>query len=337
MIAGNKPYLLTDIIDDIATSSAGFGLFWSALAFMSKSQRVDGFVDMLKDTKFGKPPRFDKMNKLMNLVGLGLGAYSFFGVIFLSAINLFYPGTCEHEKIKYNVEKTCGFLTLFRFPIDVDKSPIKEIYWLILTSSCTMLTGSSSLIMGFIVSLNEMRIVKIQHLKDKFRETFKIADFDQRKKHFHECIAYHTHILSLNDEFNDIFGQVFLMYITFGSAIMSLVGFQCTIDTQLKTTIHFIGWFNIMLTTCYTGQRLLNESNSLIEIYSMEWYLGDLSMQKDVCFVLRRSHIIMNLSAMGFSDLSLAKFSAIMQNIYQIVTLLRQTSNAENVLKNAGN
>ncbi|XP_063907321.1 uncharacterized protein LOC135125609 [Zophobas morio] len=98
---------------------------------------------------------------------------------------------------------------------------------------------------------------------------------------------------------------------------------QFTEGDRVCAVLHFSGWILVLTFACFSGQILINVSESIAGcIWFSKWYEADIRLQKDVLFMLARSQIIFCLTAGPFSSLSFPMLVSAVKLSYSLLCLL---------------
>ncbi|XP_063907540.1 uncharacterized protein LOC135125786 [Zophobas morio] len=96
-----------------------------------------------------------------------------------------------------------------------------------------------------------------------------------------------------------------------------------TAGSPLCAVLHFSGCLIALAFACFSGQILINASESVSEsIWFSKWYEADLRLQKDILFMLTKSQKIFYLTAGPFSTLSFPLLVSIVKFSYSLFCLL---------------
>ncbi|XP_001662355.3 odorant receptor 85c [Aedes aegypti] len=147
-------------------------------------------------------------------------------------------------------------------------------------------------------------------------------------KELEQCVKLHQSVVELSNQLEGIFSPSILVNFVGSSVIICLVGFQATSNISAFDLFKFILFLISSLVQvfllCYYGNKLI-EASSQIGYCAFEgtWYMADLRYQKSLLFVMTRAGQWQKLTAMKFSVVSLASYSAILSTSFSYFTLLK--------------
>ncbi|XP_055545330.1 odorant receptor 85b-like [Wyeomyia smithii] len=142
------------------------------------------------------------------------------------------------------------------------------------------------------------------------------------------CIELHQAVVNLSDELESIFAPSLLVNFVGSSVIICLVGFQATSEISAFDLFKFILFLISSLVQvfllCYYGNKLIEASSQIAySAFEGNWYKADARYQKSLLFVVTRAGKWQKLTAMKFSVVSLASYSAILSTSFSYFTLLK--------------
>ncbi|XP_053690971.1 odorant receptor 85c-like [Sabethes cyaneus] len=142
------------------------------------------------------------------------------------------------------------------------------------------------------------------------------------------CIELHQAVVDLSDQLESIFSPSILVNFVGSSVIICLVGFQATSEISAFDLFKFILFLISSLVQvfllCYYGNKLIEASSQIAySAFEGNWYMADARYQKSLLFVVTRAGKWQKLTAMKFSVVSLASYSAILSTSFSYFTLLK--------------
>lgn len=121
--------------------------------------------------------------------------------------------------------------------------------------------------------------------------------------------------------------MMMLVHITWTSFIISVLGFEVIMETEISNTFRFLmhlaGWLGMLFIVCHYGQTLMDKSSDISEaVYETKWYEKTGKIRESLCLMLLRSQRPLSLKAAGLKVMSLATFLGVMSTAYSYFTLL---------------
>ena len=179
---------------------------------------------------------------------------------------------------------------------------------------CSVLTmASDSLLYGLITVIsmefyflnNDLIFIKVE-TKDKRREKIAVT------------VDRHNKLLEMCKKLQKIFEPYFLYGFITSSLILCMISFEL-VATSLGTMSYMFDVSYLamngsqILLLCFYGQKLIDSSAGLENaIYGCDWTdLDDNDFKKTVVIIMVRAQRPMKLTAMGFADISLETFAAV--------------------------
>ncbi|XP_058825003.1 odorant receptor 85b-like [Topomyia yanbarensis] len=156
---------------------------------------------------------------------------------------------------------------------------------------------------------------RLKHAKDDYRELV-------------GCIELHQIVVDLSDQLESIFSPSILINFVGSSVIICLVGFQATSEISafdlFKFVLFLVSSMVQVFLLCYYGNKLIEASSQIAySAFEADWYTADIRYQKSLLFVMTRAGKWQTLTAMKFSVVSLASYSAILSTSFSYFTLLK--------------
>ncbi|XP_072752965.1 odorant receptor 63a-like isoform X1 [Anoplolepis gracilipes] len=196
--------------------------------------------------------------------------------------------------------------------------------------------------MGIIVSVDTMQVACAAHACSLFQvigqqiedvsNAHKVDDIGYRANSEYELceekIIYRKYILCLKKHqlaleyvniLNDSYKIVGITFLFFIGAVFSLIGIRIVyVLDQLEELIRYlfiiIGVLVQLLIICYSGQKLMDESQNIFHrVYATKWYKFSPRLKSLVIITLYRSIVPCTLSAGNVFPLSMAVFAAVVR------------------------
>ncbi|XP_046968252.1 putative odorant receptor 85d [Vanessa cardui] len=140
-------------------------------------------------------------------------------------------------------------------------------------------------------------------------------------------VVKHQKLLSLAETLNEIFGGIIFSQVSFSSVIICCYSFMAVIADGmfLKNLTASLGIMFAIFIIAWPGQMLSDASNNVATAaYQCLWYERGKKFRKCIAIIIARSQKECHLSALGFSDLTLAMFSKVMSTSWSYLSLLNQ-------------
>ena len=174
------------------------------------------------------------------------------------------------------------------------------------------LLGTESLLYVLISVL----VMEFDFLKGDF---MKLKDLpkNEMSKAVGKLVDRHNKLLDLSDKLQEIYQYSFLTSFVITSMIMCFVAFQLSIAKDFDAYSLYIPFITIIggqiFLLCLFAQNLIDSSHAIADgVYELGWEnIDDVRIKRDLILVIMRGNRAKNLSAMKFSELSLATFNAV--------------------------
>ncbi|XP_047534351.1 odorant receptor 85b-like [Vanessa atalanta] len=140
-------------------------------------------------------------------------------------------------------------------------------------------------------------------------------------------VIKHQKLLSLAETLNEIFGGIIFSQVSFSSVIICCYSFMAVIADGmfLKNLTASLGIMFAIFIIAWPGQMLSDASNNVATAaYRCLWYERGKKFRKCIAIIIARSQRECHLSALGFSDLTLAMFSKVISTSWSYLSLLNQ-------------
>ncbi|XP_064073273.1 odorant receptor 85c-like [Vanessa tameamea] len=140
-------------------------------------------------------------------------------------------------------------------------------------------------------------------------------------------VIKHQKLLSLAETLNEIFGGIIFSQVSFSSVIICCYSFMAVIADGmfLKNLTASLGIMFAIFIIAWPGQMLSDASNNVAAAaYRCLWYERGKKFRKCIAIIIARSQRECHLSALGFSDLTLAMFSKVISTSWSYLSLLNQ-------------
>ena len=147
-------------------------------------------------------------------------------------------------------------------------------------------------------------------------KNFNSTPESEKAKRIQYLTDRHNNLLKIADKLQNIFSVTFLVSFGVSSMIMCFVAFQLTTaGSNLFIYAFYIPYMSMMggqiLLLCYFGQKLMNASESVADgAFQSGWETSDsIKFNKQFIIVIQRAQKEKRLTALGFTDISLATFT----------------------------
>ncbi|KAJ8938375.1 hypothetical protein NQ318_022873 [Aromia moschata] len=147
--------------------------------------------------QFGKPPKFDKYNNILNKIGKYHIIYTVAIItLFASTSKVFKGDECRRDNQEYGYKEVCGLIANTWLPFDIDYFPAKQIYLgLQFFGIYYMYMLSANL--PYVVLESVIHIaIRLDHVKERFIEALNEPNPEERRKKFNFTVEYHSRVLN---------------------------------------------------------------------------------------------------------------------------------------------
>ncbi|XP_072949523.1 odorant receptor 4-like isoform X2 [Epargyreus clarus] len=139
--------------------------------------------------------------------------------------------------------------------------------------------------------------------------------------------ATHQKLLWIAKELNNIFGTQIFVQLSFSSIVICWFGFLSVVADEMLFK-NILGALFVMFAIwnlCWPGQLLADTSFGLCEAaYKSTWYSKEVKLRRYIVIIMNRAQKPCYLTALGFSDLTLANFSKVISTAWSYLSLLNQ-------------
>ncbi|XP_063905460.1 odorant receptor 67c-like [Zophobas morio] len=320
-----KDKLDVNVSEDVALIVCFLGTYYSVFAFTKNQSKIALLLqDLSNFERYGMPPGFKNLEKKLNLWSKCAFIYAFFAVVVYSSIKFVQRSKCQKNNAQKNLDENCGFPTAIWSPVDINYFPVYQMVYFYVVVSIQTLMKLVLMISVLMLEMAHYIVLRIEHLEKMIVECFESRNTTIRKRKMIECILYHTEILEYaarlsNCFFNDMFAHLTMTAAICGCLEKTLIDEE----TQVCTAIHIFGWILSLFFACYGGQHLMSASDLFpTKIWNSLWYQAELSLQKDVMFMLFRSQKTLSVAAGPFDVVSYSLFVSVMKMSYSIMCYL---------------
>jgi 7tm Odorant receptor len=160
-------------------------------------------------------------------------------------------------------------------------------------------------------------VAELEIWRIDFKELKTAGSDDQKEKELTELVDRHNRIFGMVKELEVIFSPYFLFGLVFNSVIICLSAFQIlvAVDVDKKIVNIFLCVIVLLLegVICFNGQLLVNAcERTQHEIYNCGWEnFENIRLKKSILIILIRSQRPAKLTFMGFSDVNMEQFEAV--------------------------
>ena len=159
-------------------------------------------------------------------------------------------------------------------------------------------------------------VMEFDFLKGDFMK-LKDVPKNEMSKAVGKLVDRHNKLLDLSDKLQEIFQYSFLTSFVITSMIMCFVAFQLSIAKDFDAYSLYIPFITIIggqiFLLCLFTQNLIDSSLAISDgVHELGWEnIDDVKIKRDLILVIMRGNRAKKLSAMKFSELSLATFNAV--------------------------
>nr|ALR72551.1 odorant receptor OR6 [Colaphellus bowringi] len=316
-----------DISEDLSVSIGGLAMMVNVAMFKYHQDKWSNFFkDVTNFEKFGKPTDFDATKDRANLLSTLYMIYCITGTIVYSCVGVI-ESSCDELSEETKQKVICGTLAPIWLPFEDVSLTVRNTILLVQYVLANYIITPSAVICFLPFETTELLICHINFLKDKLLKVFGNEDGMIRNDKLRFCVAYHTHILGMADQLKYVVkfsvGHMSLVC----ALVFGCIGNQIFRAKPVGAVIFLLGYMVSLFLLCYAGQRIMNESLSIVDvIYNSKWYKGNTQIKKNVRFMMARCQIPVTLDAWPFGIFSFPLFMMIVKTSYSYLTLLRQST-----------
>ncbi|XP_050313776.1 uncharacterized protein LOC126748527 isoform X2 [Anthonomus grandis grandis] len=286
------------------------GTMWVIFFLVKNRHILIELAERISDfSKFGEPPGYKEFETKWNffakihfVYASGAGTFAFLVFAPMHVIK------CNSINIEKNATEICSMI----FPIyipgvgyhSLNNLPsiiIIDIFEYVILTYVHAITAT---VMFLNLEIVEYLRIKIRHMNALILTAFEGKHVSKRRKQFSEAVQYHNDILIMSKLIRTFFGRELILHIILTGAIMGVCAFLMIQDNTIEVIMIFIGWLFCILMGCISGQRLIDESETIPRImYNVDWYDFDKELKKNIIIFLIKTqhpmfiqagHVIMN-------------------------------------------
>ncbi|KAJ8942765.1 hypothetical protein NQ314_009976 [Rhamnusium bicolor] len=144
---------------------------------------------------YGIPNNFEGANRRLNRLSTYHYVYIISAVVGLCLAPLLEYGKCKQENIEKNINEMCGLLGGMWFPLEFDRFPYKQVYYLFQVYSSFVIYQTSSMISFSITETVEHLIIRLRHASNVFVEALTEKNCVVRREKFKNAVKYHAVVM----------------------------------------------------------------------------------------------------------------------------------------------
>ncbi|XP_030758890.1 odorant receptor 67c-like [Sitophilus oryzae] len=316
---------LTKVVEDMIALNCIIGMIYMVICFISNRRTIQKLVISIRH--FEKYSSWDKIIEVDDRANLFCKVFMFYGILG-NFVYMLMP-QLSVEKCRRSIiedRMPCGLVVRSHFPFNFGHTPVYEMIFIHQIYTCTMVSivvlSLTMLLCGLLMhtvnQLNHLRIY-VKKLRD--------CPVDKLYERLVYIIRYHIDIIEYSKEIGEAFSTMLLFYITLTSLVLSVLCFEIIMveafEDSVRFSLHLVGWLVILLSVCYNGQLLIDESWEVAnDIYSIPWFEFPVEMQQKVQMIILRSQKALSMSAAGMGIVSLQAFLKVLSTAYSFFTLL---------------
>ncbi|XP_044255307.1 uncharacterized protein LOC123005572 [Tribolium madens] len=311
--------------EDVALIVAFCGLYYMTIIYVKNQPKVAHLLrDLSNFQKFGKPPGFEKKEKILGFWSQLFFYYCVVAVMIYNLVKLLQKPECEKINEVKGLKENCGLLTPTWIPFEINYFPAFQLTFFYVFISTQILMKLALIISFNALEMAHHIILRIDHLKIMIMECLDEKSYEVSRRKLKTCILYHLEILSLSNRLNNCFSNGMFAHLTITAAICGCLEKQFVDgDNSLGALVHVLGWILALFVACLGGQHLINASLTIPDtIWFSKWYEADVRLRKDLIFMMARSQVGLHLSVGSFGILSFGVFFSVIKMSYSILAML---------------
>ncbi|XP_063907305.1 odorant receptor 85b-like [Zophobas morio] len=311
-------------MEDVTLVASITGIYYMTFIYVKNQPKLANLLKAMSNFQsFGKPTNFDQKEKKLNFLSKVVFIYLTVGLTQYIALKFNQREECEERNKNQGLRENCGYMAQLWTPFSTQNIVVYYSFHVHVFLSMQLLMKPNMLLTYHAFEITEHLILRIEHLNQMLHECFDNVDYNFSRSRLSKCILYQTDILNLAKSLDECFSNGMLTHITITAIICACIGKQFTEGDYLCAIIHFSGWIFTLVFACFSGQQLINASESIpTAIWFSKWYEVDIKLQREVLFVLARSQKIFYLTAGPFNVLCFPLFVSVVKMSYSMLCLL---------------
>nr|AII01103.1 odorant receptor [Dendrolimus kikuchii] len=233
---------------------------------------------------------------------------------------------------------------LFRawYPFDVTKTPAYEVAYIHQSLAIMILALTNSSLDALEISLVGVCRCRLSLLKLSLRTLFQDINVDVKHRISKEddnavserlrvCIKKHQIVLEATAIIESCFTYSILALFTVSIVVLCVSAYQLgevELDNEFRVAFMFTYLFGMVTQVfvyCYQGHHLSEESLEIADtVYELPWYICSIQLRRSLLVMMARSRRAAEITAGGFTTLSLGCFMSIIKVSYSFLTVLQQ-------------
>ncbi|CAG9859092.1 unnamed protein product [Phyllotreta striolata] len=315
---------------DVAYITAMLIGYFLMLSLLLKMKSIIQFYKELSNFhEYEKPMDFEETNKRYNKYAIMHLVY-IHTLILTSSLssNVFKVETCRRENEEKGMHEVCGLYLYTWLPFDIDFTPVRQMYLLWQIISGQFVHSFIGVCAWMVLESSEHVAIRFKHSGYLFTVAADEEDDQKRRLLLNKAVKYHKNSIRLAELLEDIYSVFMFAHMFMTSVILGYDLYSFIQTPQLSTFMMCIGWVVGVFLVCQGGQRLQDTSLKVAElVYASNWTNYDISMQKEICFVLMRCQKYMSLKAIFIGDVGYPPFLMVLKAAYSYVMLMTNTAN----------
>nr|WJJ63306.1 odorant receptor 6 [Pachyrhinus yasumatsui] len=332
------------IIEAIGTMFDYVGYIYIFICFRLK---ISKFKLVLKDIsiflKYCEPSVIINAEKVVHFYTKCLIVYTSIGLLISCLVQIVDLKSCKEKRLSdfYKKYDPCGLPLRVLYPLDTTVTINFLLSYILGIFACVVVSfgvlGINMTLIGLLIHI----IAQIQYCKNLISKVFKNKNdfkglneetFFRIKRQIIFCIKYHQAIIRYTQRVYAIYSALLLVHITLTSAIFGIILYRIASNEEklnlLRYYLELAGWIGTLFLTCYYGQRIITESNTIADAaYESFWYNAPLNLQRHVKLIIMRGQRPLTLRVASIGVISLETFVAVLKTAYSFFALLITISN----------
>lgn len=184
------------ISEHLGALVSNIGISYMAIIYVQQQHRIAHLLkDLSNFNEFGKPPGFEKENKILNFWSICVFIYPTVGATLYNISKLSQRSKCNIENERVGLPPTCGLIFPIWVPFDINYFPLFHLI-LVCTWFCTTLFVRLHLSISYnAFEIAHHIILRIKHLNEMIVKCFDNSSHAASHQKLKKSILYYRHVL----------------------------------------------------------------------------------------------------------------------------------------------
>ncbi|ENN73835.1 hypothetical protein HUJ04_009981 [Dendroctonus ponderosae] len=320
---------LTAAVENMIALNCIIGMIYMVICFIANRRTIIKLMVNLKYfNKYGNSRKTKEVDEKANLFSKIFMFYGILGNFVYMLMPQLSIDKCHNNRTAKMIDDgvPCGLVVRSVFPFKFDYKPVFEIIFVHQIYTCTMVSivvlALTMLLCGFLMHI----VNQLKNLRE-FIAKLRHCPQDKPGERLFFIIQYHIDVIEYSQNTAKAFSTMLLFYITLTSLVLSVLCFEVIMvdafEDSVRFALHLVGWLAILLSVCYNGQLMIDESVEVAnDIYSLNWFNFPVGIQKKIQMIIMRSQKPLILDAAGMGLVSLPAFLKVLSSAYSFFTFL---------------